>query len=170
MHHFHVFVRAVNGWFLRLSGFGVLLVLGGVLWEIIARNVFGLPTSWALDSSRFALVFVFFLALAPALQSGAHVAVDILYEYLPRGPKRILQAVAQTLVIGFALLILWFIWLETYEAFIYDGSFTATILVKMKAIYWIGPLGTIQFLLTGISMLLQLLQRNSPAEPMAASR
>jgi TRAP-type C4-dicarboxylate transport system permease small subunit len=170
MQRFHAIVAKVNGWFLRLSGVAVLLVLVGILWEIVARNVFGLPTSWALDSSRFALVFVFFLALAPALQSGAHVAVDILYEYLPGGPKRILQSVALVLVICFALLLLWYVWLETYEAFVYDGSFTATISVKMKTIYWIGPLGTIQFLMTAVSMLLQLVQKDDLVEPAAVSR
>jgi TRAP-type C4-dicarboxylate transport system permease small subunit len=170
MQRFHAIVAKVNGWFLRLSGVAVLLVLVGILWEIVSRNVFGLPTSWALDSSRFALVFVFFLALAPALQSGAHVAVDILYEYLPGGPKRILQSVALVLVICFALLLLWYVWLETYEAFVYDGSFTATISVKMKTIYWIGPLGTIQFLMTAVSMLLRLVQKDELVEPAAVSR
>jgi TRAP-type C4-dicarboxylate transport system permease small subunit len=145
-------------------------VLAGILWEIVARNVFGLPTSWALDSSRFALVVVFFLALAPALQSGAHVAVDILYEYLPGGPKRILRAVALTLVICFSLLLLWYVWLETYEAFVYDGSFTATISVKMKTIYWIGPLGTLQFLLTAVSMLLRIVHRDDIVGPATVSR
>lgn len=170
MYRFHAFVETVNSWFLRLSGVAVLLVLAGIVWEIVARNVFGLPTSWALDSSRFALVFVFFLALGPALQSGAHVAVDILYEYLPRGPKRVLQAVAQAMVIGFALMLLWYVWLETYEAFVYDGSFTATISVKMKTIYWVGPLGTMQFLLTAVSMLLRTLGQGSTGHSKPVAR
>ncbi|MBL0420720.1 TRAP transporter small permease [Ramlibacter sp. AW1] len=163
MRRFHAFVEAVNGWFLTFSGVAVLLVLVGILWEIVSRNVFGLPTSWALDASRFALVFIFFLALAPALQSGSHVAVDILYEYLPAGPKRAMQIVALLLVVGFALLLLWYVWQETYEAFLYDGSFTATIPVKMKTIYWVGPLGVVQFLLTAVSLLLRSLQ----ADPLA---
>jgi TRAP-type C4-dicarboxylate transport system permease small subunit len=89
---------------------------------------------------------------------------------LPGGPKRILQSVALVLVICFALLLLWYVWLETYEAFVYDGSFTATISVKMKTIYWIGPLGTIQFLMTAVSMLLQLVQKDDLVEPAAVSR
>lgn len=163
MNRYHSCVSAINRCFLMISGLMILAVVGIVLWDIVSRNVFGQPTLWALDTSRFALVFIFFFALAPALESGAHVAVDILYEYLQDGPKRTLLIIAQSIVIVFTLILLFYVYGETRESFEDDGAFPATIPIKMKYVYWIGPVGVLQLLLTGASLLLSNERHNEKA-------
>ncbi len=163
MKRYHAFVAATNRGFLTASGLMILAVLAAMLWDIVSRNVFNQPTLGALDMSRFALVFIFFLALAPALEGGAHVAVDILYEYLPHGGKRSLQILAQLLVIVFTLILLFYVYQETRESFEDNGSFPTAIPVKMKYVYWIGPVGTAQFLLTAVSLLLKHERHNARA-------
>lgn len=149
----HSFVHRTNFLFQLLAGFFVLVIVVALGWDLVARNVFNAPTLWAMDLSRFALLFVFFLGLAPALESGSHVAVDILPEALRGWSKWALQLLAQALVIVFACFLLWQVVVQTYDSFVDNGSFPTVIPVKMKHIYWIGPIGVLQFLITGISLM-----------------
>ena len=147
------FTRRVNRIFLSLAGILTAAILLAIAYDLVARNVFDAPTMWALDLSRFLLLFVFFLALAPALESGTHVSVDILEHYLAPGPKRVLRITARVLVLVFGGFMLWQICRSTYEAFVDNSLFPTLIPVKLKHVYWIGPLGVLQFLLTGIVLL-----------------
>lgn len=158
------FTQRVNRLFLTLSGVLVAVILAMIAYDLVLRNVFDSPTLWALDLSRFMLVYVFFLALAPALESGSHVAVDILDHYLPPAFKCQLRILALALVLVFGAFLLWQIARTTFEAFDEDGLFPTTIPVKMKWIYWIGPIGVVQFLLTGFVQLVATVR----SRPMAA--
>ena len=153
MQRFALFTRRVNGVLLAaacLLAAAMLLVLA---YDLVARNVFDAPTVWALDISRFLLFFVFFLALAPALESGAHVSVDIVEHYLAPRPKRLMKICAQVLVLVFGAFLMWQICRSTYEAFVDNGLFPTYVPVKLKHVYWIAPLGVLQFLLTGLAQL-----------------
>ena len=162
MSSFNRFVAQVNRLFLLASGALILVILVAMTWDLVARNVFNAPTLWALDTCRFALVFLFFLAIAPALESGAHVSVDVVYEYLPQRSKSTLQLVAYALVIVFAGFLLWLVFRESREAFTDDGFFPTVIPVKMKYIYWIGPVGVLQFLLTAVSLVFKTVNETQP--------
>ncbi len=149
------FTRGVNRWFLALAGVFAAAVLSAVCYDLVLRNLFDAPTVWALDVSRFLLLFVFFLALAPALESGAHVSVDIVEQMLPPAPRRALRIAARLLVLVFGAILLWQVSRTTREAFVTDELFPIVITLKLKHVYWIAPLGVIQFLLTGLAMLCQ---------------
>ena len=75
MHALNLFTRRVNRLFLSAAGVLVVLLLLIMAYDLVARNVFDAPTSWALDFARFLLVFVFFLAVAPALERGRSKSV-----------------------------------------------------------------------------------------------
>ncbi len=82
------FTRLVNRVFAiaaRVIVLGIVLV---VIREVFFRYVLNAPSIWAMDGSSFALVFVFFLALAPALESGHHVAVDLFDPLVPARLRR----------------------------------------------------------------------------------
>ena len=145
--------RRVNRWFLTLAGILAAAILAAVCYDLVLRNLFDAPTDWALDVSRFLLLFVFFLALAPALESGAHVSVDLLEHYLAPGSRRALRIAARLLVLVFGLILLWQVVRTTRDAFLSDEIFPIVITLKLKHVYWIAPLGVIQFLLTGLAML-----------------
>lgn len=148
-----LFTRRVNRFFLAAAGVLAAAILLAVAYDLVARNVFDAPTLWALDVSRFLLLFVFFLGLAPALESGAHVSVDILEHYLAPRPKRILRVTAKILILIFGAFLMWQLCRSTYEAFMDDALFPTVVPVKLKYVYWIGPLGVLQFLLTGLALL-----------------
>ena len=154
--------RAVNRTFLVVAGVLVVVILAIVLYDIVLRDAFNDPTVWALDFSRFLLLFVFFLALAPALENGNHVAVDILDNYLPPRPQRLLRIAAVLLVLVFGTFFLWQITRATLEVFASDELFPTFVQVKQKYVYWVAPVGVAEFLLTALVLLGQALR---PAEP-----
>ena len=147
------FTQRLNRWFLRAAGAIAFLILLAIFYDLVLRNLFDSPTLWALDVSRFLLQFVFFLALAPALESGSHVSVDILDHYLPAGPRRAMRIVARFLVIVFAAILLWQVWRTARDAFATDELFPIVITLKLKHVYWIAPAGVLEFLLTAFVML-----------------
>lgn len=147
------FTRRVNSLFLAVGGLLAAAILLVMAYDLVARNVFNSPTLWALDISRFLLLFLFFLVLAPALESGAHVSVDILEHYLAPGPRRVLRIVARILVLVFGAFLMWRISRTTYDAFVENSLFPTVVPIRLKHVYWIGPLGVLQFLLTGIALL-----------------
>ena len=153
MARFALFTRRVNRALLALASLLAAAMLVVLSYDLVARNVFDAPTVWALDISRFLLFFVFFLALAPALESGAHVSVDIVEHYLAPGPKRLMNILAHSLVLVFGAFLMWQICRSTYQAFVDNSLFPTFVPIKLKQVYWIAPLGVLQFLLTALASL-----------------
>jgi TRAP-type C4-dicarboxylate transport system permease small subunit len=148
------FTRVVNRVFLVVAGALTVAILAIVVHDIVRRSVFDDPTIWGLDYSRFALVYVAFLALAPALQAGTHVNVDLVEQALPARIRRWVRVVALALVLVFGFFLLWQVWLATVEAFEDDSLFPTMVSVKLKEVYWIGPVGMAQFMLTALAQLI----------------
>ncbi len=153
MEGFARFTRRVNRVFLTLAGWLALAILAALTYDLVARNVFGAPTLWALDVSRFLMLVLFFFALAPTLEAGSHVSIDVLQHYLPAGPRRAMRILAQVLLLVYGAFLMWQICRHTYDAFVDDGLFPTVVPIKLKHLYWVGPLGVLQFLLTAVVLL-----------------
>ena len=153
MRSFVALTRRINRVFLALAGVLIAVILAAIAYDLVARHVFNAPTLWALDVSRFLLLFAFFLALGPTLQAGSHVSVDVVEQSLPRGPRRVVRMFALVLVLVFGTFLLWQVARATYEAFVDDSLFPIVIPLKLKHVYWIGPIGVLQFMLTAIAQL-----------------
>ena len=147
---------AVNRLFLALAGILALGIFAAMLYDLVMRNAFDAPTLWALDASRFMLVYLFFLALAPALEAGSHVSVDVLAGRMPPAAARWLRSAAMILTIVFGAILLWQLTRATQDAFARDETFPIALPIRVKYVYWIGPVGTLQFLFTAIVELLSL--------------
>jgi TRAP-type C4-dicarboxylate transport system permease small subunit len=147
------FTRAVNRVFAfaaRVIVLGIVLV---VIREVFFRYVLNAPSVWAMDGSSFALVFVFFLALAPALESGHHVAVDLFDPLVPARLQRHQKIAGHLLTLVFGLVLFWYLLDTTIEAFQTNEMTYSVIPVPLKYVYWIGPVGTLEFVLTAIVLL-----------------
>ena len=144
------FTRIINRVFAiaaRVIVLGIVLV---VIREVFFRYVLNAPSVWAMDGSSFALVFVFFLALAPALESGHHVAVDLFDPLVPPRLRRHQKVAGHALTVAFGLILFWYLLDTTIEAFATDEMTYSVIPVPLKYVYWIGPVGTLEFVLTAI--------------------
>lgn len=82
----------------RYLAAGIALILVAcTLFEIVMRYVFSAPTIWAFDVAYMLNGSVFFLAIAGALQSGAHVRIDFLSAFFP---KRVWKAIDAAFFLG----------------------------------------------------------------------
>lgn len=147
--------RAINRAFLIAAGVLAAAILAVIGYDLVLRNVFDAPTTWALDLSRFLMVYLFFLALAPALEAGAHVSVDLVEQNMPPKVRRWLQVAAMLFVLVFGAVLMWRVVLNTVEAYHDDAVFPTYLRVKLVEVYWIGPVGIAQFLLTALAMLVR---------------
>ena len=113
--------------------------------------------------SHFLLVFVFFLALAPALQSGGHIEVDMFDPLIPNFGRKPERLIGKPLTVIFGAIFFWSAprLLPGHRG---DRRISFTMLtVQLKYVYWIGPVGAFQFLLTAIVLLIRFSE-----QPLAA--
>ena len=78
-------IDRISDWTGKISSFLILVITGVILFEIIARFIFGKPTIWAFEISMTLYGVYVALLGAYVLVTGAHVNVDILYaRFSPR--------------------------------------------------------------------------------------
>ena len=146
--------RGVNAVFLAVSGALAAAIMIVILQDVVRRYAFNDPSAWVLDICSFMLVYLFFLALAPALQAGSHVSVDLFRQLVPARFRHAVLMLGGALTVAFGA-VLWTMLLnDTIEAFADDNPFPAsTIPMKMKYIWIAGPIGVAQFVLTALVLL-----------------
>ncbi|MDI3538814.1 MAG: hypothetical protein PWQ41_30 [Bacillota bacterium] len=75
--------------------------------QVFFRYVMFHSLPWSEEVSRYALVWLTFIGASYGLKRGIHVAVEVLVQALPPGPKRALKALGYLLMslLGLVLLV-----------------------------------------------------------------
>ncbi|WP_417625938.1 TRAP transporter small permease subunit [Pararhodobacter aggregans] len=102
-------------WLTRITGyvaaFGILLMIGVILYEVTARYFFSAPTVWAYDISYMLNGTVIMLAGALAMKVDQHVVIDIVSQVFRDRTKRVIEVTVFALLLlpalGFISLIAW---------------------------------------------------------------
>lgn len=82
-------VDRVNTMVGRVWGLTILIVTGAVIWEVVARGVFGRATLWSNETTIYVSAMAYLLGGGYALLRRAHVRIDVVYLLLsPRGQAR----------------------------------------------------------------------------------
>ncbi|QPC44116.1 TRAP transporter small permease subunit [Kaustia mangrovi] len=76
------------------------VLVGSMIFEVVARYVFGAPTIWAFDISYMLNGSIFLMGAAYALKADAHVRIDFLSSRLPERVQRIVNAAVYALVLA----------------------------------------------------------------------
>lgn len=71
--------------------------------QVVARYLAHHSLSWSEEVGRYIFVWISFLGLAAAFQSGAHVALNLLSELLSPLPRRVLAAINALFIVGLAV-------------------------------------------------------------------
>ncbi|MEX3314061.1 TRAP transporter small permease [Sulfitobacter sp. PS-8MA] len=80
-----------------------------ILLNVTTRS-FGAALFWVDELAIYAMAWMTFLGASAGLHYGHAVAVTILTENLPQPLHRILAKLVDLIVLGFALLMVWFCW------------------------------------------------------------
>jgi TRAP-type C4-dicarboxylate transport system permease small subunit len=157
------FTRLINRGFAAIACLIVLVIMTLIVMQIVYRFILDDPIAWVLDITIFLLVFVFFLAVAPALQSGSHIEVDMFDSLIPDKLRKPVRFIGKLLTVSFAAIFLWFVSAYYRDIVEVDELSFTMLTVQLKLLYWIGPVGALQFLLTAIALLIRFWR-----EPLAA--
>ncbi|HZG81428.1 MAG TPA: TRAP transporter small permease [Brevibacillus sp.] len=150
-------ISRVNRWFTMSAGILVLAMVIILIQDVLRRYLLNDPTSWALDVSRFLLVYIFFLGLGPALETGHHVSTDLISSRFNEATSKVMVKVVYVLTVLFGIIMLWQLVGSTIEVFKDGRLFPTVVQIPMKYVYMITPIGTLQFILTAIAGLIQSL-------------
>lgn len=77
----------------------VLILIVSMLYEVVARYVFGAPTEWAFDIAYMSTGVLFVLGAAQALREDAHVRIDFLSAHMPAKLRDGINGVVYLLVL-----------------------------------------------------------------------
>jgi TRAP-type transport system small permease protein len=72
-----------------------------VVVAIVARYGFGQAVSWTEEVPRYLLIWISFLAAASCVLRREHVGFDVLFNSLPKGPRKALGVFLGLLIFGF---------------------------------------------------------------------
>lgn len=164
------FTRLTNRVFAALACVIVLAVMALIVVEVVYRYLLNDPIAWVLDVTIYMLVFVFFLALAPALESGSHIEVDLFDPLIPASARKAQQIVGKLLTLLFSMIFLWFVF-AYYREIVDTDEMSFTILpIRLALVYWIGPVGALQFLITATVLLVRFCKESFSPDAALATR
>ena len=83
----------------RISEVVVVLLIASMLYEVVARYVFGAPTLWAFDIAYMSTGALFVLGAAQTLRQDAHVRIDVLSSRFSPRVRGMIDGVAFLLVL-----------------------------------------------------------------------
>lgn len=84
-------------------------VLAGVVFlQFFTRYVLNDSLGWTEEIARFLLIAVTFVGSIMAVRKQSHIAVEILYRWLPRASRRALQFVVDVIATVFYAALTWF--------------------------------------------------------------
>ncbi len=91
-----------------LAGLLLAAGIGTVLFEIAARNLFGVSYPWVFEINEYMLVYVPFLAAGWVLRKGGHVTVDLIESVLPTRVLRVSDVLIATVGAAGCAVLVWF--------------------------------------------------------------
>jgi TRAP-type mannitol/chloroaromatic compound transport system permease small subunit len=134
------------------------LVFANVI-EVFARYVLKDPTVWALDVTTMSYAALFMLGSALALQKGAHVRTDMLWEAFSDRTKGMIDSLAFLLFFLPSMVVLFFISIDDfwYSVSIGERSSSGAWTPLLWPLRGVVPLAALLLFLQGISELLKSL-------------
>lgn len=131
-----------------------------VFLQFFTRYVLNDSLGWTEEIARFLLIAVTFIGSIMAVRKGSHIAVEILYRWLPRPLRRILQTIVDVTAVVFYAALTWFTYqlsgrtaqkmvsIDVPKAWVYYG---VTVCFALMTIYAIAV--AVRHLRTGTSRL-----------------
>ena len=112
-------VDAVNYRIGRVMMYGILFLVGVLLWSSISKTFF-LPSLWTLEIAQFAMVAYYILGGPYSIQLGSNVRMDLFYSYWSDRRKAQVDAITVCFLIFYLAVMLYGAWDSTAYSFQYS--------------------------------------------------
>jgi C4-dicarboxylate transporter DctQ subunit len=76
-----------------------------IVWEVISRALFGHSRLWVIEVSEYSLLFITFLGAPYLLEKNMHVVLDIVYDNLGPGMRRVATVINASLGLAICVLL-----------------------------------------------------------------
>lgn len=100
-------IDALSIWTGKAASWLVLIVVVFVVYEILMRYVFHLPTLWVSESMVFGCGITYVLGAAWALQDNRHVKIDLIYGRLTPRQRAIIDSITFVFFVLYLSVFLW---------------------------------------------------------------
>jgi TRAP-type mannitol/chloroaromatic compound transport system permease small subunit len=144
------FIDKTNGYVAEFVCFWSVVAVFVYYYEVLARYVFNSPTNWAHEGMFLMFGMQYVLAAGFTNREGAHVHVDVIYQYFPDRFKAIVDIFTSIFFFIFMIALIWTGWVFAKDSIdVWEVSFT-----EWAIQYWPVKLtlflGAILLLLDGI--------------------
>lgn len=139
---------------LCLSLVGVMTV--SILLQVFFRYGLNDPLAWSEELAIYGMIWMAFLAGPVAWRTGAFVAIEMLRDRLPEGPRAALQLLLTVGALVVVATLFWFGLVHVRRGF---GSTASSLPVRMAWVYAALPVGMLAMLAVGLELLLRDLAR-----------
>ena len=107
---------------LTTAGFALAALLVGAIaaafcYEVVARYFFSAPTAWTYDVGCYLLAAVIFLSIPEMTRRGAHIHVNLIFDYLSPAGARALRYASGVLAVAACLAATWITGTETWRQY-----------------------------------------------------
>jgi TRAP-type mannitol/chloroaromatic compound transport system permease small subunit len=123
------------------ASYFLILMMGVVTFEVVARYVFNRPTEWAMEITQFTLLLLAVLGGAYTLLTGGHVNVDIIYGRFTVKTRAVISLFTSLLIFLFLGVLLWKSWdmfITSFRLNEHSASLFAPPLYPVKCLVPIG--------------------------------
>lgn len=100
-------IDALSIWSGKAASWLILLVVAFIIYEILMRYVFHLPTLWVSESMVFGSGLAYVLGAAWALQDNRHVKIDLIYGRLTPRQRAVIDSVTFVFFVLYLGVFLW---------------------------------------------------------------
>jgi len=147
----------------------VLLVLMVVLVSlgVFFRYVLNAALAWYDEFASYLLVWLTFYGAVVVSHRRRHIAFEMLVDRLMPGSRKIVDVIAESLVLGFQIVLFYYGWLLMRR--MGDETAISVVWIKMGWVYSVLPITGGLMLLISIHRLLHLLSRKGEEKGTAAA-
>ena len=131
----------------------VAAIAAAFCYEVVARYFLSAPTAWTYDVGCYLLAAVIFLSIPEMTRRGAHIHVNLIFDYLTPNGVRILRTAIGMLAVAACLTAAWITGSETWRQYS-DGVWTLSALPIPK--WWVSILIPYGMLSSALHFLRQL--------------
>lgn len=142
----------------RIAKYSLLLILFFLMFEVIARYVFGSPTIWVQDMCKQALVFLGALGGGYTLLYNQHVRVDVFYGSWSDRTKAIVDICTCALYMLFLVLLSYQTIVSCIDSWTFGERMPTVFAPPLYYIKTVIPIGAVLLLLQAIAKLIHDIQ------------
>ncbi|HEY9052778.1 MAG TPA: TRAP transporter small permease subunit, partial [Gammaproteobacteria bacterium] len=152
---FNRIISHINGLAGELVAYWSVIAVVVYYYEVIVRYVFNSPTNWAHEGMFLMFGMQYLIAGGFVLREGGHVRVDVLYNYLPKRGKAILDVFTSVFFFIFVFTLMYTGWTFFHDSYSVNEVSISEWGIQYWPIKLSLSLGALLLLIQGVAQLVK---------------